>query len=101
MPTFPFAGGVFPFAGMEVIALNEDIRAILGVKPEGVFVTNVVEGSPARISGLRGGDVLVQADSVKLDTPIDLVHAITEAGGRTMRLRIIRQRKPQTLTLNW
>ena len=101
MPVFPFAGGVFPFVGMEVIALNEDLREILGVKSEGVFVTNVVDGSPARISGLRGGDVLVQADSVKLETPVDLVQAITEASGSTMRLRIIRSRKPQTLTLSW
>jgi serine protease Do len=101
MPVFPFAGGVFPFAGMEVIALNDDIRGILGVKPEGVFVTNVVEGSPARLSGLRGGDVLLQADTVKLLTPVDLVQAITESRGSTMRLRIIRSRKPQTLTLSW
>lgn len=101
IPAFTFGGGVYPFAGMEVIALNEDIRAILGVKPEGVFVTNVVEGTPARISGLRGGDVLLQADSVKLETPMDLVQAISEAEGRTMRLRIVRNRKPQTLTLSW
>lgn len=100
-PAFPFAGGVFPFAGMEVIALNEDIREILGVRPEGVFITNVVEGTPARASGLKGGDVLVQADGFNLRTPVDLVHAITEAEGRTMRLRIIRNRKPQTLTLSW
>ena len=101
MPVFPFAGRVFPFVGMEVIALNDDIRGILGVKPEGVFVTNVVEGSPARISGLRGGDVLLQADTVKLVSPVDLVQAITESRGSTMRLRIIRSRKPQTLTLSW
>lgn len=101
LPNFTFGGGVYPFAGMEVIALNEDIREILGVKPEGVFVTNVVEGTPARISGLRGGDVLLQADDVKLVTPIDLVNAIAEAEGRTIRLRIMRNRKPQTLTLSW
>ncbi len=101
IPAFTFGGGVYPFAGMEVIALNEDIREVLGVKPGGVFVINVVEGTPARIAGLKGGDVLLQADSVRLGTPIDLVNAIAEAEGRTIRLRIIRNRKPQTLTLSW
>lgn len=101
IPAFTFGGGVYPFAGMEVIALNEDIREVLGVKPGGVFVINVVEGTPARIAGLKGGDVLLQADSVRLGTPIDLVNAIAEAEGRTIRLRIMRNRKPQTLTLSW
>jgi hypothetical protein len=29
------------------------------------------------------------------------VNAIAEAEGRTIRLRILRNRRPQTLTLNW
>lgn len=101
IPAFTFGAGVYPFAGMEFIALNEDIRELLGVKPEGVFVTNVVEGTPARISGLKGGDVLLLANGVKLETPVDLVQAISEAQDRTLSLKIIRKRKPQNLTLRW
>ncbi len=107
IPAFTFGSGVYPFVGMEFMELNEDIRALLGVKPEGVFVSSVAENTPARISGLRGGDVLIQADDLKLQTPNDLVRAIAEvesrapAEGRALRLRIIRQRKPQTLTLSW
>lgn len=101
IPAFTFGAGVYPFAGMEFTALNEDIRELLGVKPEGVFVTNVMEGTPARISGLRGGDVLLFADGLKLEAPVDLVHAITAAEGKTLRLKIIRKRRPQTLTLSW
>lgn len=101
IPNFTFGSGVYPFAGMEFTTLNEDIRELLGVKPEGVFVTNVVEGTPARISGLRGGDVLLLADGFKLATPVDLVHAITEAQDRTLTLRIVRKRKQQNLTLRW
>jgi S1-C subfamily serine protease len=101
IPNFTFGPGVFPFAGMEFTALNEDIRDLLGVKPEGVFVTNVVEGTPARAAGLKGGDVLLLANGVKLVTPVDLVQAISEAEDRKLNLRIIRRRKPQTLTLSW
>jgi len=101
IPNFTFGAGIYPFAGMEFTALNEDIRDLLGVKPEGVFVTNVLEGTPARIAGLRGGDVLLIANGARLVTPVDLVQAITEAEDRKLNLRIIRKRKPQTLTLSW
>ena len=74
---------------------------MLGVK-SGVFVTNVTEGSPARISGLRGGDVILRADSIKVETPIDLVRAIRAARpDNTVSLQIIRKHKPQTLVLRW
>jgi|SRR5687768_4333652 len=101
IPAFTFGAGVYPFAGMEFTALNDDIRELLGVKPEGVFVTNVVEGSPARISGLKGGDVLLLANGVRLETPLDLVQAIAEAQDKTLTLRVIRKRKQQNLTLRW
>lgn len=101
IPAFTFGAGVYPFAGMEFTALNDDIAEVLRVKREGVFVTNVVEETPARIAGLKGGDVLLYADDLKLETPLDLVQAIAEAEDRTLRLRIVRNRKPQTLTLRW
>jgi S1-C subfamily serine protease len=104
IPAFTFGAGVYPFAGMEFTALNEDIRDVLGVSAEGVFVTNVVEGSPARVSGLRGGDVLLVANGTKLNTPEDLVQMIAEAQEertQTLTLRIVRKRKQLNLTLRW
>jgi S1-C subfamily serine protease len=101
LPALGYGGGVYPFAGAEFTALNDDLSELVGVK-EGVFVTNVAEGSPARISGLRGGDVILRADSIKVDTPIDLVRAIRAARpDNTVSLQIIRKRKPQTLVLRW
>lgn len=102
-PALGFGGGVYPFAGAEFTALNPDLCETLGVKPEGVFVTNVVEGSPARFAGLRGGDVVVRADSFQISSPIDLVQAIKTAdeSDRAVVLQIIRKRKPQSLTLRW
>ena len=101
VPALGYGGGVYPFAGAEFTALNEDLSEVLGVKAEGVFVTNVMDGSPARTSGLRGGDVVLTADSIKLETPIDLVRAIRSSDDHTIRLQIIRKRKPETLTLRW
>jgi len=102
-PALGYGGGTYPFAGAEFTALNEDLCEALGVKPQGVFVTSVIEGSPARAAGLRGGDVVVKADSIKIESPIDLVRAIRGADetDRTVDLQIIRKRKPQSLTLRW
>jgi S1-C subfamily serine protease len=93
--------GLYPFAGAEFTALNSDLCDVLGVKPEGVFVANVIEGSIAREAGLRGGDVVVMADRIKSENPNDLVRAIRSAGDRSVTLQVIRKRKPQTITLKW
>ncbi len=105
-PAMGYGGGVYPFAGAEFTALNDDLCEALGVKPDGVFVTNVMEGSAARMAGLRGGDIILKADAIKIESPIDLVRAIRTADMRsttnhTIELQIIRKHKPQTLTLRW
>jgi S1-C subfamily serine protease len=102
-PALGYGGGVYPFAGAEFTALNEDLCDALGVKPEGVFVTNVIEGSAARAAGLRGGDVVVKADGIKIESPIDLVRAIRSADetDHKVDLQIIRKHKAQRLTLRW
>jgi S1-C subfamily serine protease len=106
VPAMGYGGGVYPFAGAEFTALNDDLRDALGVKTSGVFVTNVMEGSPARAAGLRGGDIIVKADGIKVHGPFDLVDAIRNADSRgtsshTMELEVLRRNKPQTLTLRW
>lgn len=106
LPALGYGGGIYPFAGAEFTALNDDLSDALGVKLEGVFVTNVMEGSAARTAGLRGGDVIVKADGVKIENPIDLVSAIRNADMRSttnhaIDLQIIRKHRPQTITLRW
>ncbi|HEY8832212.1 MAG TPA: PDZ domain-containing protein [Gemmatimonadaceae bacterium] len=101
VPALGLGRGLYPFAGAEFTALNSDLSDVLGVKPEGVFVANVVEGSIAREAGLRGGDVVVMADKIKIENPNDLVRAIRSADDRSVTLQVIRKHKPQTVTLKW
>ena len=106
LPALGYGGGIYPFAGAEFTALNADLAEALGMKPEGVFVTNVIEGSAAKSAGLRGGDVILKADSIKVENPIYLVRAIRNADMRSaanhaIDLQIIRKHKPQTLTQRW
>jgi S1-C subfamily serine protease len=102
-PALGYGSGVYPFAGAEFTALNKDLCEALSVKPEGVFVTNVIEGSAARIAGLRGGDIIVKADNIKVDGPIDLVRAIRAANetDRTLNLQVMRKHKAKTIALRW
>ncbi|HEX2693138.1 MAG TPA: PDZ domain-containing protein [Gemmatimonadaceae bacterium] len=101
VPALGLGRGIYPFAGAEFTALNQDLCDVLGVKPKGVFVTNVVDGSIARGAGLRGGDVVVMADNIAIDNPNDLVRAIRNADDRSVKLHIIRKRKPQVVVLRW
>ena len=98
-----YGTSVYPFAGAEFTRLNADLCDVLGVKEEGVFVTNVADGSVARNAGLRGGDIVLKADNIKITSPIDLVRAIGAAdeGDRTVNLQILRKHQPQQLTLRW
>ena len=101
VPALGMGSGLYPFAGAEFTALNEDLCDALGVRREGVFVTNVSEGSIARESGLRGGDIVLMADGITLTDPNDLVRAIRLAEDRSVKLQILRKKRPQTLTLRW
>jgi len=102
-PALGYGSGVYPFAGAELIALNDDLSDVLDVKPEGVFVTNVVKGTPASDAGLRGGDIILRANNARVSTPIDLVRVIRVAvdSDRSVVLQIVRKHQPQSLTLRW
>jgi len=102
-PALGYGGGVYPFAGAELIALNDDLSDALDVKPEGVFVTNVLKGSPAGDAGLRGGDIILRANNARVSTPIDLVRVIRVAvdNDRTVVLQIVRKHQPQSVILRW
>ena len=102
-PALGYGAPVYPFAGLEFTDLNMDLREALGVRADGVFVTNVVDGSPARNAGLRGGDIILRANGTRISSPIDLVQAIKTADDvdRRLELQVMRQHRLRTLTLGW
>ena len=85
-------------AGARLQALDEDWRESTRVD-EGVLVTSVAQGSPARDAGLRGADVIVSADDQAVASPRALSRIISNAKTNAVKLQIIRAGKPQTLTL--
>ena len=92
---------VMGIAGAEVRSLSMDLAKTLGIKPQGLFVVNVSEGSPAKEAGLRDGDVLLRAAEQNLLNPQDLQQILQMDINRTVRLEVLRQKKTQTVVLRW
>ena len=87
-------------AGATIVRTNADLRETFGVK-SGVLVLDVARGSPAYSSGLKGGDVIVSAGRIAVESPLSMQRAIETAEGAELPLRIIRKKKEQSLTLRW
>ena len=102
MPSIVLGGPrILALKGAELTELNPGLGALAGVETPGVFVINVAAGTPAKESGLRPGDVIVKAGSLTIGDPGELIRAFRESNGSSLRLEIIRKKKPQTLTLRW
>lgn len=87
--------------GAELTQLNSDLRDVLKVKGEGVFVINVAMGTPAGEAGLKSGDVIVQAANEAVQNPGELLRLMRAANENSVLLRILRKQKAQNLTLRW
>ena len=66
--------------------------------PEGVLVTSVDDGTPARTAGLKAGDVITRINGETVRNLTDLRRLMGSASGET-RVTIFRDRKEQTITL--
>lgn len=93
----------YSVAGAVMTTITDDLEDLTGVD-EGILVLRVAPGTPAASSGLRGGDVIVRINDEDCEGVRDLQHAVQRAGsrgGRQVALVVRRQRKEQTLTLQW
>lgn len=98
---FGFGPRTLALAGAELTGLNPDLGALAGVGTPGIFVVNVALGTPAKESGLRPGDVIIKAGSSPVGDPGELIRVLRESSGSSLRLEIIRKKKPQVITLRW
>jgi S1-C subfamily serine protease len=104
----PMAGGYMygftttnsAIAGATLMPLSDDWRATLGVD-NGVLVTRVLPGTPAKDSGLHDGDVITSADGQSVASVRSLSRIVSNAKANSVKLQIIRAGKPQALVLRW
>lgn len=87
--------------GAELTQLNADLRDVLKVKGDGIFVINVAIGTPAGAAGLKSGDVIVEAGNEAIQNPGELIRLMRLSAENSLMLRIVRKQKAQNLTLRW
>ena len=87
--------------GAELTQLDADLRDVLKVKGDGVFVIKVAMGTPAGEAGLKSGDVIVRAANEAIQNPGELIRLMRSASDNSLILRILRKQKAQDLTLRW
>lgn len=97
------ASSVSYFAGAQFRALDDDWRAVLGLKPgtTGVLVNEVAPGSPAAQSGLRVGDVVTQVDGAAASSPFVVVRLLGLNEESQAALRVMRAREPRVVQFRW
>ena len=83
--------GRSPFFGVTVANLSPALADELRLDPqtEGVVVTAVADGSPARSLGFQKGDIVLSVNNQKITKPTDL-DRIVNAGSRQWHITIVR-----------
>ena len=84
-----------PYMGVSLQDLNEDLAGYFGVEPgEGVLISDVEEGSPAKEAGLKSGDILTRIEAEKVGSSDDVRDILRDyASGDEIEVTIIRSKK--------
>lgn len=90
--------GIF---GADVSTVGADLARVLKLE-KGVLVNDVPEASPAFKSGLRAGDVIVNASGQSVASIGELQDIIiSHLGERSVLLQVMRAGKPVKVTVTW
>lgn len=89
------------FIGAALNSLTPELREYFGAPSDaGVLVASLTENGPSAKAGLRVGDVIVNVDGNKIDESFDIAQAMKgKKTGDIVKVDIIRNKKPQTLTI--
>jgi serine protease Do len=85
--------------GVGVETLTGQLAEYFGVKG-GVLITDVREDSPAARAGLKAGDVIVAVENENINDVGDLSSALSKRPEGPVALRIVRDKREQTITVN-
>jgi C-terminal processing protease CtpA/Prc len=102
-PEIILSYGFNSVAGAQFAPLTDGLARSIGV-PRGVLVINAAVGSPAYLSGLRDGDVIVRVAGMQVRTVAELreqVQAAVDNGETRVELDCVRERKQRRVTLRW
>ncbi|MBI2334890.1 trypsin-like peptidase domain-containing protein [Candidatus Daviesbacteria bacterium] len=87
-----------PFLGIQYRFISKDV-AILNEVPQGAFIQEVVENSPAEKAGMKDGDIITKINGESVDSENKIAEAIQKSSiGQNIELEIWRDGK--TLKIN-
>lgn len=87
--------------GVQIEDLDDDLAEALGVESgRGALVRSVVNDSPAKRAGIRGGDIITRINNQSIDDSEDLMTAVRGLNEGPARITVIRRGASQTLTAN-
>lgn len=82
-----------PFLGVQYRMITREI-SVLNEIPEGAYIMDVVDGSPAQRAGLQAEDIIIKIDGDRITTDNDLARVISKKKvGDTITLVIWREGK--------
>ncbi|HEV2056233.1 MAG TPA: DegQ family serine endoprotease [Methylomirabilota bacterium] len=86
--------------GVGIQSVTSDLAKSFGrAETTGVLVSSVSEGSPAERAGLKSGDIITEYDGRKVERAADLPRGVAGTPvGREVRLSVVRDGMPMTLT---
>ena len=113
-PAMPAAPGVWTFetppvaiagfsslvAGAQLTTLTDDFKELTGADG-GVLVQRVAPETPAALAGLRGGDVIVEANDREVTSARLLQRLISDSVAQSVKLKVVRKGKARTVWLKW
>lgn len=87
--------------GVSMQTLSGKLGDYFGVPSgEGALITDVLKDTPAEKAGLKVGDVIVQVDKEKVETPSDVSSIIRDKNkGDRVDLVVVRDKAEKTITL--
>ncbi len=88
------------YTGAMLEAMMPQLAQYFGIAGgTGLLVRSVADGSPAALSGMRAGDVVLRANGRQLRTPGDWLKVVHEAKGRPVQVMLLRDKQERTLTV--
>ncbi len=87
--------------GVSIQPLTTDLAKGFGLKDaNGVLISDVVQDSPAAQAGIASGDIIVEFDRKKVDSPQELQKVVAAtAPGRAVPLKVWRDKSEKTLEI--
>ena len=87
--------------GVSIQPLTPELAKSFGLKePSGVLISDVMQQSPAATAGIASGDVIIEFDRKKVDSPQELQKAVAAAApGRAVPLKVWRDKSEKTLEI--